>query len=423
MFGFVERIRLENWGWATQYKSIPLRKTIIFLDKNGNIFTCGNNGYGQLGLEDKKDRYTPQKVNNVPSMSSLSSCNTANCYLQSVDCEGGVWSCGYNGNGQLGLGHTNATLTFQRIESIPKLKGKEKTIQGSVEEKEIFKSMEKEQSKELMLKMQSGKAMKQLDKHQAKQKIIEGVIGMIEWTIKWQDIHEKKQQVDQFIQQHKLTLLYKQQQLKKLEQEVKDIQQTLSNMEENTKTLEFYDQFLQPIAEAEKELRSGFEEKLKAEKHADFTVDEVSLFLNVCGMADLVTHQRKNKFDGATLEAAIEDLTIMEISDTLLKRKMKFYLKVLGSGKFMKEEELSQSIVWRHKEVEKTLLLMKEWEILLDKELVRKKGISICHLLYFEAKHFKKELGVEGKEAIAMVRKLKRMRKDFEEFLGSGNTS
>src|SRR3990167_4047425 len=112
----------------------------IFLDNAGNIFTCGNNGYGQLGLEDKKDRYTPQKVNNIPPMSSLSSCNTANCYLQIVDCEGGVWSCGYNGNGQLGLGHTNATLTFQLIESIPKLKGKEKTMQeGSVEEKEIFK--------------------------------------------------------------------------------------------------------------------------------------------------------------------------------------------------------------------------------------------------------------------------------------------
>ena len=402
----------------------------MFLDKLGNIFTCGNNGYGQLGLGDKIDKHTPQKVNNIPQMSSLSSCNTASCYLQIVDCEGGVWSCGYNNCGQLGLGHKNETLTFQRIASIPKLKAKEEAMQegsveeeeaerGSVEEKEMFKSMEKQQSKELMLKLQSGKGIKQLNKDQAKQKIIEGVIGMAEWTMKWQEIHEKKQQLNECIEQHKLTLLDKQQQFKKLKQEIKEIQQALSNMEENTKTLEFYDQLLQPIAEAEKDLKGGFEEKLKAGKHGDFTVDEVSLFLNVCGMKELVIHQRKSKFDGVTLEDAIEDLTIMEISDTLQKRKMKYYLKVLESGKMMKEEELSQSMVWRHKEVEKTLLLMKEWEIALDKELVRKKGISICNLLYFKAEDFKKELGVEGKEAMAMVRKLKRMRKEFEEFLGT----
>src|SRR3990167_3853667 len=49
----------------------------MFLDKQRNVFTCGYNQYGQLGLGDKNDRHTPQKVNNIPPMSSLSSCNTA----------------------------------------------------------------------------------------------------------------------------------------------------------------------------------------------------------------------------------------------------------------------------------------------------------------------------------------------------------
>ena len=84
----------------------------------------------------------------------------------------------------------------------------------------------------------------------------------------------------------------------------------------------------------------------------------------------------------------------------------------------MKEEELSQCMVWRHKEVEKTLLLLKEWEIELDEQLVRKKGISVGYLLYFNG-DFMKELGVEGKEAIAMVRKLNRMRNEFKEFQSS----
>ena len=175
---------------------------------------------------------------------------------------------------------------------------------------------------------------------------------------------------------------------------------------------------MKPIAEAEKELKSGFEEKLQAGKHGEWTIDEVSLFLNVCGMENLVTHQRQMQIDGEILEAAIADVTVMEIKDKLAEKTMKFYLKVLKSGKMGNEQELSQSVVWRHRQVEETLVLMKEWDIGLDEELVRKKGISICELLYFKAKDFREELEVkERKKALEMVRKLKKKRKDFEEFL------
>src|SRR3990167_6822495 len=44
----------------------------MFLDKDGNLFTCGRNQYGQLGLGDKTDRNIPEKVNNVPKICSLS---------------------------------------------------------------------------------------------------------------------------------------------------------------------------------------------------------------------------------------------------------------------------------------------------------------------------------------------------------------
>ena len=95
-------------------------------------------------------------------------------------------------------------------------------------------------------------------------------------------------------------------------------------------------------------------------------MDEVSLFLNVCGMEDLVTHQRQKQIDGEVLEDAITDVTVMEIKDRVQERKMEFYLKVLESGELMNEQKLSQSMVWRHREVDKTLVLMKEWDISLD---------------------------------------------------------
>src|SRR3990167_6932871 len=361
-------------------------------------------------------------------MSCISSCNTAEGYLQIVDEDGRVWSCGRNGHGQLGLVHTHQTLTFQRSEIIVKLTHKERKhkqqaakleqkeeAEWQSEEKEMFKSIEKEQNKPLMDKLKSAKHLHNLNKQQAKQKIIEGVIGMADWSSKWKDIHAKNQQLNQSIEQHKVNLNTKQQQLDKLTQEVGEIKQALSNTEQHKEVVEFFDILLEPIAEAEKELKSGFEEKLQAGKHGEWTMGEVSLFLNVCGMENLVTHQRQMQIGGDVLEDAIVDVTVMGIKDPLAEKKMEFYLKVLESGKMMNEEQLSQSVVWRHREVGKTLLVMKEWDIELDENLVRKKGIRICDLLYFKAKDFQKELGIEVREAIGIVRKLKRMRKQFEE--------
>src|SRR3990167_2274838 len=90
----------------------------VFLDKAGNIYTCGSNEYGQLGLGDTTSRYIPEKVNNIPPISRISCCNSAFGFFQIVDWEGRVWSCGYNKYVQLGLGHTNPTYTFQRVEAI-----------------------------------------------------------------------------------------------------------------------------------------------------------------------------------------------------------------------------------------------------------------------------------------------------------------
>ena len=86
--------------------------------------------------------------------------------------------------------------------------------------------------------------------------------------------------------------------LDRLTQEVREIKQALSTIAEYKEVVAFFDIFLEPVAEAEKELKSGFEEKLQAGIHGGWTMDEVSLYLNVCGMEDLVTHQREKKIDG-----------------------------------------------------------------------------------------------------------------------------
>src|SRR3990167_9548519 len=147
-------------------------------------------------------------------------------------------------------------------------------------------------------------------------------------TIKRLYENPKNKQLNQCIQQHKVNLNNKQQQLDKLTQEVREIKQALSTIAEYKEVVEFFYRWSEPIAEAEKELKSGFEEKLQAGKHGEWTMDEVSLFLHVCGMEDTVIHQRTNKIDGEVLEYAMEDVTVMGIKD-----RLKFNLKVLKSGK------------------------------------------------------------------------------------------
>ena len=61
-------------------------------------------------------------MNNIPPFASLSSSNSAYFFFQIVDCEGRVWSCGNNANGQLGLGDKNERVEFEKIESLPVLK-------------------------------------------------------------------------------------------------------------------------------------------------------------------------------------------------------------------------------------------------------------------------------------------------------------
>ena len=392
----------------------------MFLDKKGTLLTCGNNYYGALGQGDKTDRKIPQKVNNIPPIYALSSCHSAQYYLQIIDCEGKVWGSGYNQSGQLGLGHKNDTVTFERIDTIPSLKrDRIKDEASDRKEKELFKLLEKEQSKIMKGKITSSLTKHQLSEKEVKEKMLEGIIGMSDWSTKWKAIREKNQGLVQSIQQHKVILHEKQQQLLKLTQEISELEKALSPMEEEQETLEFYDEFLEPMAAVEQDLKGGFEAKLKVEKYGEFTVDEVSVFLNVCGIAELVAHQREMQMDGKMLEDAIIDVTAMEIADRTSETKLEFYLKLLESGKLLKDDELQRSMVWRHKEVEKTLLLLKEWEISLDPELLRKREISICHLLFFKVKDFQKELEVDAKEAREFVRKLQRMRKEFEEFLSS----
>ena len=71
----------------------------LFLDTEGNVFSVGDNENGSLGLGHKENRNILEKISNIPPIQKIS-CINRSSYL--LDYEGHIWSFGKNGQGILG---------------------------------------------------------------------------------------------------------------------------------------------------------------------------------------------------------------------------------------------------------------------------------------------------------------------------------
>lgn len=89
------------------------------LFSNGNLYTWGYNGFGQLGLGDTTNRNLPtlsaSGVQEVYTHSSNAESEAAYCRLIIKKISNTYWGCGYNGQYQLGLGNTTNQLSWQQL--------------------------------------------------------------------------------------------------------------------------------------------------------------------------------------------------------------------------------------------------------------------------------------------------------------------
>lgn len=84
----------------------------MLLTESGELWTWGDNRYGQLGLGDTQTRTEPVLV-----MSGVVSAAAGGWAGYAVDAEGTLWAWGNNEQGQLGLGDTTNRLTPTRVMS------------------------------------------------------------------------------------------------------------------------------------------------------------------------------------------------------------------------------------------------------------------------------------------------------------------
>ena len=87
---------------------------IIILKNDGSLWSCGNDGYGQLGLGGTANRSIfTQVTTNINNDVKQIACGSINTIILKND--GSLWGCGYNGYGQLGIGNITTRSSFYKI--------------------------------------------------------------------------------------------------------------------------------------------------------------------------------------------------------------------------------------------------------------------------------------------------------------------
>ena len=81
------------------------------------IYACGYNNNGQLGLNDWKDRFNPEIIPNQPPDIVQISCGYSHALF--LDIEGNVFCVGDNTNGKLGLGNKPNQKELNQLQNLP----------------------------------------------------------------------------------------------------------------------------------------------------------------------------------------------------------------------------------------------------------------------------------------------------------------
>jgi alpha-tubulin suppressor-like RCC1 family protein len=86
----------------------------IILNENNELYVCGNNSYGQLGLGDFQDRYIYTKLENNFGKIKNIYCGAYHSIILNEEDE--LYVCGDNEYGQLGLGDYNNRNVYTKLE-------------------------------------------------------------------------------------------------------------------------------------------------------------------------------------------------------------------------------------------------------------------------------------------------------------------
>ena len=96
--------------------------SVITDESNNNLYTCGSN-IGQFGIGDTKPPYSNSFVrvnsNNINGKKIVSIVCNFNTYITTIEHNANLYTCGVNWSGELGLGDNTDRSSFTQVQSFP----------------------------------------------------------------------------------------------------------------------------------------------------------------------------------------------------------------------------------------------------------------------------------------------------------------
>ena len=446
----------------------------LFLDSEGNVYSVGHNGFGELGLGHYVEQNVLNKIPNIPPIKTIS-CVGSSCFL--MDFEGNLWTFGFNYFGH--LGHGNKT------QNVPKVTNTLKDIQqisygsngfhffAKNSQNQILASGYNEFGqlgigcpqpvsilKELSSKYSTFWGSNQHITNQWKGRVASEITAMLNWKqeeikilekiqskikqvnfnlernnnnkIKqefpqnsfesWNEVHdflnEKSKQINSKLNEKQKISLQNEKDIQTYEMELKDIEHQLQQLQERKKEIE--ENLLPKVKQSqesfnliktnqkilaemcfdvstfcknENEMNQELSELFKQKTLEEFDCFEISKCLWKMDLTQYQSLFELNQISGVVV-STVEDTRLWEQLG-LEKRDFSCFLyyitmmKCAGYSKIFSPDYCDDCCVCSHNTPEKTIHLLKEYEIPIEDDFILKNNFTAPMLL---SKLFLKDL-------------------------------
>ena len=396
--------------------NIPPIKTVscvggscYLIDFEGNLWTFGNNYDGQLGHGDETDINTPKIINTLKNIQQISYGSCGEHFLAKSS-QNQIFVTGYNNYGQLGTGDTESVSIFKEINSqYFTIWGSNQHFTNQWNEKTIMKLKYEE--------------MKKIERIQSKIKQVKLNLATNNNKIKqefppnsfesWNEVHdflkEISKQINTKLNEKQNIELQNEKNIQTYEMELKDIEHQLQQLQSRKKEIEenllpkakqsqslFEESFKQiennqkilaemccdvsTFCKNENEMNQELVELFKQKKFEEFDCFEISKCLWKMDMTKYQSLFELNQINGSVVSAVEhsglwEQLGIEKRDYFSISYHTKM-MKCAGYVKTFSPDYDHECCVCSHNCPEKTIHLLKEYEIPIEDDFILKNNYT-----------------------------------------------
>ena len=445
----------NNQTVLNQIPNIPPTRSITcvghssyLVDVDGNLWSFGHNGYGQLGHGDKANRNVPTKIESLKNITQTVQ-GSCGYHFLAKDSQNKIFAMGGNDFGQLGTGNNQSLSSAQEINSkyFPMWgRNSHKTINGwkHMCSEETMNWNEEEMKKLEILQPKINQVKLDLESNNNNKIKQEFPSKSFEsWNEAHTFLNEKYQQINEKLNKRQQNENQITQNVNKIENELKDIEHQIQQLQNRKKELEknhlpnakkilsdfkeisakieetknVLDEMCLDISmfcENENEMNQELPKLFKKKKFEEFDCSDVSKLLWKMDMVRYQSLFESKQINGLAISLLSDDKAWSQLG---VEQRDSYYIsfnfkmmKSPGYFKIFADDYDPDCCVCSHNTPEKTIHLLKEYEIPIEDDFILEN--NYCSPLLTSKSFIKDMLGEDyfSQKGIQIMSKLKEWR-------------